>query len=115
MNSDGRKIVWEFIKLGFVLILIGAVLGALVEIDWRIEVKIILGGFFLALCLIANEVSRVFNLNNILSEIHAKTLMQLMLMGKKQGVKEDINDLWDDIREEEKKKIRLSKKTHRRY
>ena len=80
-------------------------LGALIEIDWRIEVKIILGGFFLALCLIANEVSRVFNLNNILSEIHAKTLMQLMLMGKKQGVKEDINDLWDDIREEEKKKL----------
>ena len=110
MNSDGRKIVWEFIKLGFVLILIGAVLGALIEIDWRIEVKIILGGFFLALCLIANEVSRVFNLNNILSEIHAKTLMQLMLMGKKQGVKEDINDLWDDIREEEKKKLDFQRK-----
>ncbi len=110
MNSDGRKIVWEFIKLGFVLILIGAVLGALIEIDWRIEVKIIIVGFFLALCLIANEVSRVFNLNYILSEIHAKTLMQLILMGKKQGVKEDIADLWDEISEDQKKKLDFQRK-----
>ena len=31
--------------------------------------------------------------------------MQLILMGKKQGVKEDIADLWDEISEDQKKKL----------
>ena len=110
MKTDNKKIFFEFLKLGFVIILIGAVFGALIEIDWKIETKIIFGGFFLMLGLIANEVSRVFNLNDHLSEIHIKTFMQLVLMGKKQGVKEKVGDLWEDILDDEKKKLEFQRK-----
>jgi hypothetical protein len=105
MKSDSRKIFFEILKIGFVLIVIGAVLGALYEINWKIEFKIIFGGLFIMLGLIANEISRLFNINSLLSDIHAKTLMQLILIGKKQGVKEDVNDIWETIIEDEKKKL----------
>ena len=105
MKNENKKIIYELIKLVFVIIVIGAVFGALYEIKWKIELKIIFGGFFIMLGLIANEVSRVFNINDHLSEIHSKTLLQLILMGKKQGVKEDLADTWDKIENDTKKKL----------
>ena len=104
MKSDNRKVAWEFFKAGFVVILLGAVFGALYEIDWKIETKIIIGGIFIMLALVANEVSRVFNLNDHVSELHMKILLQLILMGKKQGVKEKVAEVYDEIVEDEKKK-----------
>ena len=105
MKADDRKIIFEFIKVGFILIVIGAVIGALYEVNWKIETKIILGGFFIMLAIVANEVSRIFHLTDLLSAVHSKTLLQLILMGKKQGVKEKVADVWDEILVAEKKKL----------
>ena len=73
MKADDRKIIFEFIKVGFILIVIGAVIGALYEVNWKIETKIILGGFFIMLAIVANEVSRIFHLTDLLSAVHSKT------------------------------------------
>ena len=105
MRTDNQKIFYEFIKIAFIVIVLGGVLGALYEINWRLETKIITGGFFILLAIVANEISRNFNINDHLSEIHSKTLLQLILMGKKQGVKEDVGKVWDDIVNNEKKKL----------
>jgi hypothetical protein len=110
MKSDNRKIGWEFFKAGLIVVLLGAVLGALYEIDWKIETKIIIGGIFFMIALVANEVSRVFNLNDHVSELHMKILLQLILMGKKQGVKEKVAEVYDEIVEDEKKKLDFQRK-----
>ena len=60
--------------------------------------------------IIANEISKLSNLNTLTSEIHAKTLMQLILTGKKQGVKEDVGKIFEEIEENEIK----SQDFHRR-
>lgn len=110
MKSDNKNAAWEFCKAGFVVILLGAVFGALYEIDWKIETKIIIGGIFIMLALIANEVSRVRDLNDVFFELHVKTFLQLVLMGQKQGVKEKVADVYEEIVENKKKQLDFEKK-----
>ncbi len=101
MKTNSRSIFFELIKVAFILIVIGACLGSIYVSDRTIENKIILAGFFIMLGIIANEFSKLSNLNTLTSEIHAKTLMQLILTGKKQGVKEDVGKIFEEIEENE--------------
>ncbi len=101
MKTNSRSIFFELIKVAFILIVIGACLGSIYVSDRTIENKIILAGFFIMLGIIANEISKLSNLNTLTSEIHAKTLMQLILTGKKQGVKEDVGKIFEEIEENE--------------
>ena len=101
MKTNSRSIFFELIKVAFILIVIGACLGSIYVSDRTIENKIILAGFFIILGIIANEISKLSNLNTLTSEIHAKTLMQLILTGKKQGVKEDVGKIFEEIEENE--------------
>jgi len=110
MKTNSRSIFFDLIKVAFILIVIGACLGSIYVSDRTIENKIILAGFFIMLGIIANEISKLSNLNTLTSEIHAKTLMQLILTGKKQGVKEDVGKIFEEIEENEIK----SQDFHRR-
>lgn len=110
MKTNSRSIFFELIKVAFILLVIGACLGSIYVSDRTIENKIILAGFFIMLGIIANEISKLSNLNTLTSEIHAKTLMQLILTGKKQGVKEDVGKIFEEIEENEIK----SQDFHRR-
>ena len=110
MKSDARKAVYELIKISFILIILGITLGAIYASSYLIHTKIIFGGFFIMLFLIANEVARIFNANDTMMEVHMKTLLQLMLIAKKQGVKEDLAKVYDDMIDNEKGKIDFERK-----
>lgn len=105
MKDNNKKIFFEFIILGFSIVFLGSVFGALFEIDWKIETKIIFGGFFIMLIVIANELSKISKISDTLNEFHIKTYMQLILIGKKQGVKENIEELL----EKEKKRLKFER------
>ena len=109
MEDNNKKIFFEFIILGFLIVLLGSVFGALYEIDWKIETKIIFGGFFIMLIIIANELSKISKISDTLSEFHIKTYMQLILIGKKQGVKENVEEVWEELLEKEKKKLKFER------
>jgi hypothetical protein len=102
--------VYELIKVIFIIVVLGASLGAIYASDLKPELKIIFAGFFVMLTIIANEISRVFNINFLISELQGKILLQLALMGKKQGVKEDLSKIWDEMEDAEIKKINFQKK-----
>lgn len=109
MEDNNKKIFFEFIILGFLIVLLGSVFGALYEIDWKIETKIIFGGFFIMLIIIANELSKISKISDTLNEFHAKTYIQLILIGKKQGVKENVEEVWEELLEKEKKKLKFER------
>lgn len=108
--KKNTNIVYELIKVIFIIVVLGASLGAIYASDLKPELKIIFSGFFVMLTIIANEISRVFNINFLISELQGKILLQLALMGKKQGVKEDLSKIWDEMEDAEIKKINFQKK-----
>ena len=108
--KKNTNIVYELIKVIFIIVVVGASLGAIYASDLKLELKIIFSGFFVMLTIIANEISRVFNINFLISELQGKILLQLALMGKKQGVKEDLSKIWDEMEDAENKKINFQKK-----
>ena len=108
--KKNTNIVYELIKVIFIIVVVGASLGAIYASDLKLELKIIFSGFFVMLTIIANEISRVFNINFLISELQGKILLQLALMGKKQGVKEDLSKIWDEMEDAEIKKINFQKK-----
>lgn len=108
--KKNTNIVYELIKVIFIIVVLGASLGAIYASDLKPELKIIFAGFFVMLTIIANEISRVFNINFLISELQGKILLQLALMGKKQGVKEDLSKIWDEMEDAEIKKINFQKK-----
>lgn len=108
--KKNTNIVYELIKVIFIIVVLGASLGAIYASDLKPELKIIFSGFFVMLTIIANEISRVFNINFLISELQGKILLQLALMGKKQGVKEDLSKIWDEMEDTEIRKINFQKK-----
>lgn len=108
--KKNTNIVYELIKVIFIIVVLGASLGAIYASDLKPELKIIFSGFFVILTIIANEISRVFNINFLISELQGKILLQLALMGKKQGVKEDLSKIWDEMEDTEIRKINFQKK-----
>jgi hypothetical protein len=108
--KKNTNIVYELIKVIFIIVVVGASLGAIYASDLKLELKIIFSGFFVMLTIIANEISRVFNINFLISELQGRILLQLTLMGKKQGVKEDQSKIWDEMEDAEIRKINFQKK-----
>jgi len=108
--KKNTNIVYELIKVIFIIVVLGASLGAIYASDFNSELKIIFSGFFVMLTIIANEISRVFNINFLISELQGKILLQLALMGKKQGIKEDLSKIWDEMEDAEIRKINFQKK-----
>jgi len=108
--KKNTNIVYELIKVIFIIVVLGASLGAIYASDLKSELKIIFSGFFVMLTIIANEISRVFNINFLISELQGKILLQLALMGKKQGIKEDLSKIWDEMEDAEIRKINFQKK-----
>lgn len=88
MKKDTNIIIIELLKLGAILLVAGAAIGALYAAEWKIEYKIIVFAFLFFLAIIANELAR--SSNGMIHMLTALSLifMQLNLMGKKQGIKE---------------------------
>ena len=108
--KKNTNIVYELIKVIFIIVVVGASLGAIYASDLKLELKIIFSGFFVMLTIIANEISRVFNINFLISELQGRILLQLTLMGKKQGVKEDQSKIWDEMEDAGIRKNNFQKK-----
>ena len=89
MKTDNRNALIDLIKILIILITIGAALGALYKADWKIEHKIIVFSFLFLLSLIANETTRIFHGNMTSLDTLMLIFIQLNLIGKKQGIKED--------------------------
>ena len=111
MNSKDRSAIFELLKALIILIVIGITLGALYVSPWQTHTKLIVFGFIFILSLIANEISRVGNIN--FKSLDALTLifMQLNLMGKKDGVKRDQAQIEiDKVEEAVQSNINIEKK-----
>jgi len=89
MEQEDRNAIFDLAKGLFIIIVIGATLGALYEAPWKPYSKVIVFGFMFLLGLIANEVSRAGNIGMKSMDALLLIFMQLNLMGKKQGVKQD--------------------------
>ena len=89
MKTDKRNALFDLVKILIILITIGAALGALYKADWKIEHKIIVFSFLFLLSLIANETTRIFHGNMTSLDTLMLIFIQLNLIGKKQGIKED--------------------------
>ena len=115
MKKNGISIiVYELIKLTFIIVLIGVTLGAIYDAYWPLHNKIIFSGFFIILCIIANEISRIFNHNDANSKFLTlsifKITTQLELIGKKNGVKESSDEIVNKEYERIEDKINFERK-----
>ena len=101
-QQKDRAAIFDLAKGLITIIVVGATLGALYEAPWELYFKVIVFGFMFLLGLIANELSR--NGNAAAKSMDALMLIfvQLNLMGKKEGIKQDqasktLEDLTDDV------------------
>ena len=101
-QQKDRAAIFDLAKGLITIIVVGATLGALYEAPWELYFKVIVFGFMFLLGLIANELSR--NGNAAAKSMDALMLIfvQLNLMGKKEGIKQDqasktLEDLEDDV------------------
>ena len=101
-QQKDRAAIFDLAKGLTTIIVVGATLGALYEAPWELYFKVIVFGFMFLLGLIANELSR--NGNAAAKSMDALMLIfvQLNLMGKKEGIKQDqasktLEDLEDDV------------------
>ena len=101
-QQKDRAAIFDLAKGLTTIIVVGATLGALYEAPWELYFKVIVFGFMFLLGLIANELSR--NGNAAAKSMDALMLIfvQLNLMGKKEGIKQDqasktLEDLTDDV------------------
>lgn len=101
-QQKDRAAFFDLAKGLITIIVVGATLGALYEAPWELYFKVIVFGFMFLLGLIANELS--VNGNAAAKSIDALMLIfvQLNLMGKKEGIKQDqasktLEDLEDDV------------------
>lgn len=110
MKTDSRNALMDLIKIFLILIVLGAALGALYEVNWLIHHKIIVFCFIFLLGLIANEVSGVFNSNKASLDALMLIFIQLELIGKKQGVKGDPGKIKEELETGVKGKMELERK-----
>tara|TARA_R110002020_G_C15679544_1_gene718698 strand:- start:23 stop:436 length:414 start_codon:yes stop_codon:yes gene_type:complete len=110
MKTDNRNAIIDLIRILIILITIGAALGALYKADWKIEHKIIVFSFIFLLGLIANEITRVFNGSMKSLDTLMLIFIQLRLIGKKQGVKEDAGKIKEELETGMKKKMEFERK-----
>ena len=110
MKTDNRNALIDLIKIVLILVVLGAGLGALYEIDWSIHHKIIVFCFIFLLSLIANEVSGVFNSNKASLDALMLIFIQLELIGKKQGVKGEPAKIKEELETGIKGKMEMERK-----
>ena len=110
MKTDKRNALFDLVKILIILITIGAALGALYKADWKIEHKIIVFSFLFLLSLIANETTRIFHGNMKSLDALMLIFIQLNLIGKKQGVKEDAGKIKEELETGTKKNMELGRK-----
>lgn len=110
MKTDNRNAIIDLIRILIILITIGAALGALYKADWKIEHKIIVFSFIFLLGLIANEITRIFNGSMKSLDTLMLIFIQLRLIGKKQGVKEDAGKIKEELETGMKKKMEFERK-----
>ena len=110
MKTDNRNAIIDLIKILTILITIGAALGALYKAEWKIEHKIIIFSFIFLLGLISNETTRIFHGNMKSLDTLMLIFIQLRLIGKKQGVKEDAGKIKEELETGMKKKMEFERK-----
>ena len=101
-QQKDRKAIFDLAKGLTTIIVVGATLGALYEAPWELYFKVIVFGFMFLLGLIANELSRNGNIGAKSMDALMLIFVQLNLMGKKEGIKQDqasktLEDLEDDV------------------
>ena len=110
MKTDNRNALIDLMRILIILITIGAALGALYKAEWKIEHKIIVFSFIFLLGLIANEITRVFNGSMKSLDTLMLIFIQLNLIGKKQGVKEDAGKIKEELETGMKKTMESERK-----
>ena len=101
-QQKDRAAIFDLAKGLTTIIVVGATLGALYEAPWELYFKVIVFGFMFLLGLIANELSRNGNIGMKSMDALMLIFVQLNLMGKKEGIKQDqasktLEDLEDDV------------------
>ena len=101
-QQKDRAAIFDLAQGLITIIVVGATLGALYEAPWELYFKVIVFGFMFLLGLIANELSRNGNVGAKSMDALMLVFVQLNLMGKKEGIKQDqasktLEDLEDDV------------------
>ena len=101
-QQKDRAAIFDLAHGLITIIVVGATLGALYEAPWELYFKVIVFGFMFLLGLIANELSRNGNIGAKSMDALMLIFVQLNLMGKKEGIKQDqasktLEDLEDDV------------------
>ena len=101
-QQKDRAAIFDLAQGLITIIVVGATLGALYEAPWELYFKVIVFGFMFLLGLIANELSRNGNIGMKSMDALMLIFVQLNLMGKKEGIKQDqasktLEDLEDDV------------------
>jgi len=101
-QQKDRAAIFDLAQGLITIIVVGATLGALYEAPWELYFKVIVFGFMFLLGLIANELSRNENVGAKSMDALMLIFVQLNLMGKKEGIKQDqasktLEDLTEDV------------------
>ena len=101
-QQKDRAAIFDLAQGLITIIVVGATLGALYEAPWELYFKVIVFVFMFLLGLIANELSRNENVGAKSMDALMLIFVQLNLMGKKEGIKQDqasktLEDLEDDV------------------
>jgi hypothetical protein len=100
-KQKDRNAYIELCKGLVLIIIIGAIFGGLYNSPWPIYFKIIISGFTLLLFFILNELMRIAITNIAAVDMSTLIFLQLTLIGKKRGIKENQASL--EMEEEQKK------------